>query len=54
VRDLIVTENITVDGVIDAAEGWLTPGGGDGDDQSDVLDALREQQTPPTPYLSGE
>jgi hypothetical protein len=24
-RDLIVTENITLDGVIDATAGWLTP-----------------------------
>ena len=42
-RDLIVTENITVDGVIDAAGGWFAAGGGDDDDQSDMLDALREQ-----------
>lgn len=30
-RDLIVTENITLDGVIDAEGGWFTAGGG-GDD----------------------
>jgi hypothetical protein len=24
-RDLIVTENITLDGVIEASESWLTP-----------------------------
>jgi len=29
VRDLIVTENMTVDGVIDGQEGWFSPSGGD-------------------------
>jgi len=29
VRDLIVTENITVDGVIDASAGWFDPAGGE-------------------------
>ncbi len=24
-RSLVVTENITIDGVIDAAEGWFAP-----------------------------
>ena len=42
-RDLIVTENITIDGVIDTAGGWFAPGGGDDNDQSDVIDVLREQ-----------
>ena len=26
-RDLIVTENITLDGVIEATEGWFAPAG---------------------------
>jgi dihydrofolate reductase len=43
-RDLIVTENITLDGVIDATEGWFNPAGDDAaNDQSDVEAALREQ-----------
>jgi dihydrofolate reductase len=42
-RDLIVTENITIDGVIDTAGDWFAPGGGEDGDQSDVLDVLREQ-----------
>jgi len=29
VRDLIVTENITLDGVIDARDGWFSPGSDD-------------------------
>jgi len=28
-RDLIVTENITLDGVIEATEGWFDPAGGE-------------------------
>ena len=52
-RDLIITENITLDGVIDAAEGWFTPGGGDQDDQVDVLEALREQQSAADALLVG-
>jgi dihydrofolate reductase len=44
VRDLIVTENITLDGVIDAAGGWFNPAGDDAEvDRSDVTTALREQ-----------
>jgi dihydrofolate reductase len=42
-RDLIITENITIDGVIDTAGGWFAPGGGEDGDQSDVVDSLREQ-----------
>jgi dihydrofolate reductase len=43
VRDLIVTQNITLDGVIDAAEGWFSPAGDDDADQSDIIEALGEQ-----------
>ncbi|WP_068065756.1 dihydrofolate reductase family protein [Nocardia xishanensis] len=39
-RDLVVTENVTLDGVIDATEGWFTVGGDAVDDQSDILDEL--------------
>ncbi len=41
-RDLVVTENITVDGVIEATEGWFAPAGDDAVDQSDVEAAIRE------------
>jgi dihydrofolate reductase len=41
VRELVVTENITLDGVIDAAEGWFAPSrDGDETNASDVLDVL--------------
>ena len=26
-RNLVITENITLDGVIDASEGWFAPSG---------------------------
>jgi dihydrofolate reductase len=42
-RDLIITENITLDGVIDAAEGWFVPAGEDDIDESDVIAALKAQ-----------
>ena len=41
-RKLVVTENITLDGVIDASEGWFAPAGAEVD-QSDLNAALREQ-----------
>ncbi len=44
VRELVVTENITLDGVIDAAEGWFAPSGdNDETDASDVLAVLQQQ-----------
>jgi hypothetical protein len=42
-RKLVVTENITLDGVIDASEGWFVPAGAEEVDQSDLNTALREQ-----------
>jgi dihydrofolate reductase len=44
VRELVVTENVTLDGVIDAAEGWFAPSGdNDETDASDVLAVLQQQ-----------
>ena len=51
-RDLIVTENITLDGVIDATEGWFDPAGGE-DDVSDVETALRKQREAADALLLG-
>jgi dihydrofolate reductase len=42
-RNLIVTENITVDGVNEAAEGWVSAAGGQ-EGMSDVETALRTQR----------
>jgi dihydrofolate reductase len=52
-RDLIITENITIDGVIDAAGDWFATGGGEDGDQSDVVDALREQEEAADALLLG-
>jgi dihydrofolate reductase len=53
-RELIVTQNITVDGVIDAAGGWFDPSGEDeGTDQSDVIAAIREQMATTDALLVG-
>ena len=42
-RQLIVTENITVDGVIDMAKGWFEPGGRPDIDTTDLQAAMQEQ-----------
>jgi dihydrofolate reductase len=52
-RDLIVTENITVDGVIDASENWFTPAGREGVDHSDQIAAIAEQRDAADAFLTG-
>ena len=52
-RELVVTENITVDGVIDASDGWFSPAGGEDVDSSDVEDAIREQREAADALLVG-
>jgi dihydrofolate reductase len=53
-RDLIVTENVTLDGVIDATEGWFAPAGDDADvDESDVVDVIREHREAADAFLVG-
>ncbi|TDU89616.1 dihydrofolate reductase [Kribbella voronezhensis] len=49
-RDLVVTENITVDGVIEATEGWFGPADGD---MSDQLAEIRKQQAGADAFLVG-
>jgi dihydrofolate reductase len=53
VRDLIVTENITIDGVIDASEGWFSPAGAESVDMSDLVAALAEQREAADAFLTG-
>ena len=53
VRDLIVTENITLDGVIDASAGWFAPAGAGDVDQSDLDAALTEQREAADAFLTG-
>jgi dihydrofolate reductase len=52
-RELIITQNITLDGVIDAAEGWFDPAGEEEVDQSDLLKALREEMATTDALLVG-
>ena len=49
---LIVTENITLDGVIDASEGWFAPAGDD-EDTSDIEAALGEHMAEGNAVLLG-
>ena len=53
VRDLIITENVTLDGVIDATEGWFAPAGDENIDQSDIIEALRVQREGADALLMG-
>lgn len=50
-RTLAVTENITLDGVIDASDGWFGPA--DDDDQSDLTAVIREQASRADAVLLG-
>ena len=52
-RDLIVTENITLDGVIDASEGWFAVADDAEVDQSDQQEALAEQSAAADAVLFG-
>ena len=53
-RTLVVTENITLDGVIDATEGWFAPAGEADIDQTDLNECHCRQPVgqPPTPCCS--
>jgi dihydrofolate reductase len=51
-RTLVVTENITLDGVIDATEGWFSPAE-DGTDQSDLVGAIAEHRAAADAFLAG-
>jgi dihydrofolate reductase len=54
VRDLVVTENMTLDGVIDLDAGWFGPAGsGDPNDTEDLQTALREQREASDAFLTG-
>src|SRR3954451_24823158 len=53
VRDLVITENITLDGVIDASEGWFSPANAGEQDMSDLVAALAEQREAADAFLVG-
>ena len=52
-RELVVTENITVDGVIDMAKGWFEPGGRPDTDTTDLQDAMQAQSNAADALLLG-
>jgi dihydrofolate reductase len=53
-RDLIVTENITLDGVIEAVDDWFAPAGGDSEaDHSDVEALIGEHMRAADAFLVG-
>jgi dihydrofolate reductase len=52
-RKLVVTENVTLDGVIDASEGWFAPAGEEDIDQTDINEVLRRQAAAADAVLFG-
>jgi dihydrofolate reductase len=50
---LILTENITLDGVIDASEGWFAPAGEEDVDTSDIEATLQEHMAEDSAVLLG-
>jgi hypothetical protein len=53
-RELIVTENITLDGVVEATDNWFGPTGSPSEvDQSDHEQAIREQREAADVFLVG-
>lgn len=52
-RDLIITQNVTLDGVIDATGGWFAPSGHDDADETDMIEALAEQREAADAFLVG-
>jgi dihydrofolate reductase len=51
--ELVVTENITLDGVIEATAGWFDPAGDDESDDSDVLAVVRREMEAQDALLLG-
>jgi hypothetical protein len=52
-RELIVTQNITLDGVIDAAEGWFDASGEEGSTSRTSSRRFAKRSRPPTRCSSG-
>jgi dihydrofolate reductase len=50
---IVLTENITLDGVVEATEGWFGPAGDHGTDESDILVELRRQSAQEDGLLVG-
>lgn len=53
-RKLVITENITLDGVIEATDGWFAPSSDDADiDQTDIVEAIRRHREAADAFLVG-
>lgn len=50
-RQLVITQNITLDGVVEATDDWFGPA--DGDDGTDLLDAVRGHMDEEVGFLVG-
>jgi dihydrofolate reductase len=50
---IVVTENTTLDGVVEATGGWFAPAGRADVDESDQLAAVQEQMTASEGFLAG-
>ena len=50
-RQLVITQNITLDGVVEATDDWFGPAGDD--DGADLLDQIREHMGRETGFLVG-
>jgi dihydrofolate reductase len=50
---IVVTENTTLDGVIEADGGWFAPSDAASDDRSDVLAVVQEQAAASDGFLAG-
>ncbi|MGY1644373.1 dihydrofolate reductase family protein [Geodermatophilus sp. SYSU D00703] len=49
---IVITQNTTLDGVVEALDGWFDPQGGE-EDGADVLAEIREQMAAETGFLVG-
>jgi dihydrofolate reductase len=50
---IVVTENTTLDGVVEALDGWFAPAGRTDVDESDQLEVVQEQMTASAGLLAG-
>lgn len=50
-RQLVITQNITLDGVVEATDDWFGPA--DGDDGTDMLDLVRQHMAGEAGFLVG-
>ncbi|TCK20162.1 dihydrofolate reductase family protein [Pseudonocardia endophytica] len=52
-RQLVITQNITLDGVVEATDDWFGPADSDGDGGTDMLATVREHMAEEVGFLVG-